>query len=545
MVDSVFPQFHNSTILRALVTFSGEGASNLPDPSFIALPGETNRVVLLIGKEYHVSSRMPICCIGRSDYAIEVSQDSATSLSIVWPVTIEPVAMRSGASFSMSVVPDFLGGGFTWTNCCCSISSSGNSFTYSCDENCHCTGCAAFGYYAYEGFTLPASGGSCGCSSDVGVDIGFTNEPPETASVSVSFSQKVLFYESEFVNSLGVSVPEYSETNVTLSCSVFGGARGGVFSLALECFDKLTWVGGDSLPSSAVSIGPGESQSWSAIYDFASHSDSEDDVRATGSFAEVLSGDVTESSDSMTVVMLTTAAAELWPTNMLRRTFGVGEEVVIYKTPNIMVSALPSRGSCYGRTSHVMYCCPHSGGEDAVVVSAKNCSHTLEFDICEPDRYVVLSATSNITAAAGESGGFGLNFMCRLLPSGVSFKNVQIIELPCVSMDPVGYYAQPSKTNILDHGGHGAGHWEDVGAFNVVTDETFMEVNTPPWLNGGSFTWPIPNAWRVSGDTGVTNLFGNTDQRFELDADGTARLKKFYRVGERMTNGVYRTWEER
>jgi len=70
-------------------------------------------------------------------------------------------------------------------------------------------------------------------------------------------------------------------------------------------------------------------------------------------------------------------------------------------------------------------------------------------------------------------------------------------------------------------------------------------VNTPPWLNGGSFTWPIPNAWRVSGDTGVTNLFGNTDQRFELDADGTARLKKFYRVGERMTNGVYRTWEER
>ena len=448
--------------------------------------------------------------------------------------------------FSMSVTPDCLGGGFTWTNSCCSISSSGDySFTYSCDENCHCTGCAALGCYTYEGFMLPASGGSCGCSAEGGPDIAGTNEPPVSASVSVSFSQKVLFYESKFVNSLGVVVPEHCETNVMLSCSVSGGARGGTFSLALENFDKLAWTGGDSLPSSPVELGAGERRSWTATYEYASHSDGEDDVRATGRFAETISGDFTESSDSMTVVMLTTAATELWPTNMLRRTFGVGEEVVIYKTPNIMVSALPSRGSCYSRTSHVMYCCPHSGGEDAVVVSAKNCSHTLEFDICEPDRYVVLSATSNITAAVGESGGFGLNFMCRLLPSGVSFKNVQIIELPCVSIDPVGYYAQPSKTNILDHGGHGAGNWEDVGACNVVTDETFMEVNTPPWLGGGSFTWPIPNAWRVSGDTGVTNLFGNTDQRFELDADGTARLKKFYRVGERMTNGVYRTWEER
>ena len=36
----------------------------------------------------------------------------------------------------------------------------------------------------------------------------------------------------------------------------------------------------------------------------------------------------------------------------------------------------------------------------------------------------------------------------------------------------------------------------------------------------------------------------NTDQRFELDADGTSRMKKFQYVGERMTNGVYRTWRQ-
>ena len=67
-----------------------------------------------------------------------------------------------------------------------------------------------------------------------------------------------------------------------------------------------------------------------------------------------------------------------------------------------------------------------------------------------------------------------------------------------------------------------------------------MEENDPPWLGGGSFTWPVPNAWRVKDDVGAENVFCNTDQRFELDADGTARLMKFNCTGERMTNGVYR-----
>ena len=59
----------------------------------------------------------------------------------------------------------------------------------------------------------------------------------------------------------------------------------------------------------------------------------------------------------------------------------------------------------------------------------------------------------------------------------------------------------------------------------------------------GSFTWPIPNAWRVKNDVGTMHIFCNTDQRFELDADGTDRVMKFRRAGELSTNRVYRTWE--
>jgi len=109
-VDLVVPN------ANALVTFTGDGPSALPDPAFIAKAGETNRVTLLIGKTYQVTSRMPISCIDQSSGDIEVNQISPTELQIVWPVEIEASSMRSGSSFSMSVWPDCLGGGFQCQN---------------------------------------------------------------------------------------------------------------------------------------------------------------------------------------------------------------------------------------------------------------------------------------------------------------------------------------------------------------------------------------------------------------------------------------------
>ena len=46
-----------------------------------------------------------------------------------------------------------------------------------------------------------------------------------------------------------------------------------------------------------------------------------------------------------------------------------------------------------------------------------------------------------------------------------------------------------------------------VGECNIISDETVMEVNDPPWFDGGSFSWPIPNAWRMCDDFGRTNVF--------------------------------------
>ena len=554
-------KFRNSTFYILNFQFPrGDGASALPDPRFVARARETNRVTVLIGKTYTVTCNMPISCVGKSSVDIDVWQNSPTELYICWPVTIEVnnvelrmenVELRNinnfsfstlHFQFSMSVWPDCLGGSFSWTNSCCSISSSGGVFTYSCNDACHCTGCAAMGYYGYESYRLSADGGSCGCSS-----YGDYNEPPgeddddDPAGVGVSFSRKVLFYEDEYYDELlGSTIPAWSDETVVLSCIVNGGPRGGVLHIEHENLDKLSRVGGDVLPLQDVEVSARETFSWQVEYGFAEHSGSEDDVHATATFTENLSGEVLTNEDTMTVVMLTAAAVETWPTNMIRRVFGVGETVSIYKTPNITVTASASRGSCLIEQSYVKYLCPHSGDDDEVLITAKGCPHPMAFSIQEPTGYNVINVDSNITAQVGESGGFGMDFRCRLMPRRVSFKNVQVIELPREATDADGYFTQPSKADLLDHGMHGAGTWGGVGLHNVVNDETFMEENPPPWLDGGSFTWPIPNAWRVEGDVGETNTFCNTDQRFELDANGTARLKKFGYIGERMTNGVYR-----
>ena len=58
----------------------------LPDPSFIAEAGATNRVVILIGKEYRVQCDMPFEIIAKSDPEIDVWIVSPTDQVICWRV---------------------------------------------------------------------------------------------------------------------------------------------------------------------------------------------------------------------------------------------------------------------------------------------------------------------------------------------------------------------------------------------------------------------------------------------------------------------------
>ena len=149
----------------ALVSFTGDGPSDYPDPRFIAKSGVTNEVVILIGKTYHVTSSSPLAFVGVSDPETDIVQLRGLVIRVVRPVSI---TSDGGNPSTMSVSPDNLAGTFSWgTNCCNSAIGSGNIFGFLCSPDCSCGGCTAEGSYLYEGYRLYALGGWCGCSAQV------------------------------------------------------------------------------------------------------------------------------------------------------------------------------------------------------------------------------------------------------------------------------------------------------------------------------------------------------------------------------------------
>ena len=195
------------------VRFEGDGHSNLSDPSFAAKAGETNRVVILIGKTYKVSCDMPFRVIDKSSEAIDEWWEDSQTLWLNWPVDIwaqgddedRPLllmgtgnGMSGGSGFTMHVNPNCLGGEFSWTNSCGAVYGGGLHFTYGCDSFCLCGGCSARGCYCYEGYRIGCYGGSCGCSwydDDDRHGEDDPDDPDPSPSVSVSFSKRAVIFE--------------------------------------------------------------------------------------------------------------------------------------------------------------------------------------------------------------------------------------------------------------------------------------------------------------------------------------------------------------
>ena len=196
-------------------------------------------------------------------------------------------------------------------------------------------------------------------------------DTPPGPTVSVSFSEDALFYEDVFTNSLGIGVGPCCASNVVLSCSVYGGERGGALQLSLDDGGRLDMVDGDELPTGTVSIAPRETKSYSVVYESTRHSDAEDDITATATFTETLSGDEITAEDSTTVVKLSSFAAAQRPINQQRRELGVGEAVMIYLEPAIQFECSAMSGHARKSLSEIIYTAPKDGGNDYVYVNAK------------------------------------------------------------------------------------------------------------------------------------------------------------------------------
>ena len=393
---------------NAQVTFAGDGASNLADPSFIAEADATNRVPLLIGKTNRVTCSMPFEVAAKSSDDIEDSwEKDQRALWLHWPVSIRShgtsmqgsfshTEMRShGAvqahkpilrvsvppcepsrnalllsstfqtfskpsrTFTMQVVPSGLGGAFTWTNVCCRISGNGYTFSITCGDSCACGGCSATGYLEYEGYRLPAYGGFCGCGGSVdhpGDDQDPDKDPP-LPGASATFSKRVVFFEDEYENAPGETVP-WRSTETELDCWAYGGTRGGHVRIEIRGADGLVQYGGSPLPFEC-DLEPGEEVTFKNTYRAVRPSGGEDDIVVTATFTENETDWTETTIDKATAIRLEFDVVAEAPMNKSpgRRKLGVRERLNCFQYPSSpSVEWVTSGGGSMSDGGHLFQC---------------------------------------------------------------------------------------------------------------------------------------------------------------------------------------------
>lgn len=258
-------------------------------------------------------------------------------------------------------------------------------------------------------------------------------------------------------------------------------------------------------------------------------------------YAQEGGASLTSDAASVTFAKITTRANWL-PEPAARRELGVREPVTLFLEPAIAgvsvdslsesstVVPLQSEGPQYSWS----YIAPAVGGVDTVFFSTAKSVNMISFTVYEPTGYEVLTVQPYCLSEDGLSGACGMIFNLQLTPTNVSFNALDVFELGLVSTNATGYFTAETNTNWLDHAAHGANVWKDVAT--GLPDVAGCAELPPPWGDGGAFSWPIPNYWRIHDNPACTNYFCNTDQSFALDSDGTVRVCKFGYVCECNTN---------
>lgn len=562
----------------AWVRFEGDGHSNLADPQFAAKAGETNHVIILIGKTYKVTCDMPFSVIAKSDNAIDEWWEDGRTLWLNWPVDIwswgddedMPLLMLLGAGngsprrhgFTMFVSPSGLGGSFNWTNSCCPVTGSGYYFTYNCGNSCTCNGCCATGYYGYEGYRLPAWGGSCGCGSpddpdDPGDDD--PEDPPVPVGVSVGFSKRVIFFEDEYANTTNQVVPWHSEVT-ELSCAAYGGENGGYVSFSISGADNLIQYGGEQFPISR-NLQPYETFCFTNVYRAIAASGSADDIVVTGEFSENDSDWTDTSTDRATAVKVEVKPVAYAPENTCeyRHKFGVGETVQCKYEPGSASVWWVSNNQGAFTTSgaDARYHCPLHSESDGFKIRGSGVEYTPSTSVVEPIAVVARDVGYMSTGVQpGQAGGIRLTMTLHATPLDVSFGGVKMEEIPDLEASKAGYFEDSYFMNEWYHGrDQYAGIWR-----TVTGDNQFLEDDagfkralpqldargfvSPAGTNGwvsGSLTWDVSCGWAdtdvAEEDAPLGTFAAGQQQVMTIDALGNCEVHKHSKEVRRLVGG--------
>lgn len=242
------------------------------------------------------------------------------------------------------------------------------------------------------------------------------------------------------------------------------------------------------------------------------------------------------------VVKIVTETVSSFPSDRSRRTVGVGERVMCRIVPASLSANWHGTSGLLTPTfgNFTLWEAPHNSKLVKVVadvIDGPQCD--IDFNVIVPSGFLAPHAPSTIPLGQNIAGA-GMRVNLWLSPLNVSFSRVEIVEIGAVSTNATGYFADTNlwPTANLNHAGHGADTWVPVGNANFIgTDNACSGACPGPWSQG-HFTWPIPAAWRVAGDSS-TNSLSWSDQDFSIDQLGNVTVLKFNHGVTRSTNDVY------
>ena len=508
----------------APVSFAADRASRLGSPVLVARAGETNRVPLLVGIAYAVTSTVPVAVSAAAPGGFaEIEADGPCAYAVRWPLGFE--AAREGRATTFRAVPYDPGGTFEWTSGAgarggarraarsggCPFTAGGGTVAFDCSGGCGCGGCSVAGTYRLEGalFQLPPA--TCGCrEGDDDDDNPLGPDPPPdvpaAGGVSVSFSAKAVVFEDRHETAPGAWA-ERRSTRTVLAVRADGGPDGGTFTLTPRNIGKLAPEGGTgplALPS-GWTLAPGETYSATFECSGVEASGAEGDVAVSASFTDAGSGETQGDEAKLTVVEVALRAAKTAPENPCpnRHVYGIDETVLCLQRPSSpQVVWASSGGGIVSDSLPVAYRCPIRAERDGLTASVGSVSYCPKIEVKEPER---LACTAVGYLPANPLTGIGMALEVCVFPRTVSFEGLLLQEVaaPANATSPEwgvhsGFFADLAyQTRWYHYATWGAGQWIEVSQGNLFGryDESRMMRWPRPWSNG-NMTWAIPIAWK-------------------------------------------------
>ena len=543
----------------APIWFTGDRTSRLGDPGVVARAGETNRVPLLIGIDYAVTSPVPFSVSLPDEGFATVTTNSVSSYAMCWP--LEFTVAPDGTGYRVSVGPYDPGCVFQWElpmrSSTCSYTTDGGWIEFGCcgTGNCGCNGCSVTGEAMLEdvSFDLPTVWCGCWRYDPPGPGVGplVTNTP----SVAVSFDKAVVFYEEAYTNAPNDIVAKHS-TNTTLTIFAYGGESGGMLYVLAQNMDNLVRTGGKSItfPYTAF-IPPRSGVSLSIGYEVGKHSDSLNDISVSASMLPGDGGMPCMASASVTAAEILIEADADFPTNKHRHVFGPAEGVTYSVDPPGVSFTLQGIVPSQGEHDHLQgrivmpYCASHFTME----VVTGNASLSLPFTVVEPEAELQLDNVRLPTAADWSDAlettpltegviGSAFHADLSLRPNTVSFANITVMEGEADATDIHGFFTNSIFNGQLTHD-IAAGACSEVAVHdeNIVGkgDNVFFGLNSAllPYLQDGDFTFQIPFYWFVEGG-GTTNTLLFLEARNFVYQNADVKVCKYNVSAIRGTNDV-------